>query len=105
MRATAEAYALQRADLGARLRSDGGASQELAHLTGAALGLVLEQEVTGFLEGHELRIGDLAREPRRVLARQEIVLSSPQHEGRHPHRRESTLVFGEIRGIERAVEL
>ncbi len=47
--------------------------EEVEHLPGAALGLILEEEMPNAIQQHQLRSGDLAREAGRVFGRDVLV--------------------------------
>src|SRR5947208_8257027 len=72
--------------------SDTRLRKEVDYRLGAALRLVLEEEMACALEQHELGAGNLPREAGRVVEREVLVLLAPQDQCGHPECREPFLV-------------
>src|SRR5919112_4332583 len=79
------------------------APEELDQRRGAALGLLVPDEVPGALDHDELRIRELALEPVGPRERRELVALAPEQEDGHAQAGEP--VGGELLEVARAVEL
>src|SRR5215210_9391321 len=81
------------------------AREEPGDLPGAAIGLLVVDEVPDALERDQLGSGDLTLEAPGAAHRSELVVGSPQEQGRDDEPPEPALVRGQLLEVHRAVEL